>query len=44
VIYAIIAALWFARWKGQDYERTRRTRPSVMAEEEVEARPNTPGE
>jgi hypothetical protein len=25
VIYAIIAALWFARWKGQDYERTRRT-------------------
>jgi len=25
VIYAIIAALWFARWKGQDYEKTRRT-------------------
>ena len=26
VIYAIIAALWFARWKGQDYDRVRTTR------------------
>jgi hypothetical protein len=25
VIYAIIAFLWFARWKARDYERTRRT-------------------
>ena len=26
VIYAIIAVLWFARWKGQDYDRVRTTR------------------
>ena len=24
VIYAIIAGLWFARWKGQEYEKVRR--------------------
>lgn len=32
VIYAIIAFLWFARWKGQDYERVRRTRPEQAEE------------
>ena len=26
VIYAIIAGLWFARWKGQDYDRPHRSR------------------
>jgi O-antigen/teichoic acid export membrane protein len=33
VIYAIIAALWFARWKGQDYDRPRRTRVEPPAVE-----------
>jgi hypothetical protein len=37
VIYGIIAVLWFGRWKGQDYERTRRTRRDAPGEE-VEAR------
>jgi hypothetical protein len=41
VIYAIIAALWFARWKGQDYDRPRRTRPAFMAEDEAEAPADT---
>ena len=38
VIYAIIAALWFARWKGQDYERTRRRTRDEKPEESLDAR------
>ena len=33
VIFGIIAALWFARWKGQDYERTRRTDAGLPTED-----------
>jgi hypothetical protein len=36
VIFAIIAGLWFARWKGQDYERTRRTRDPAEVTEPAE--------
>jgi predicted permease len=42
VIYAVIAALWFVRWKGAEYERTRRTREPAV--EEADARPDAPGE
>ncbi len=36
VIYAIISALWFGRWKGQEYDRSRR-REAGLPEERYEA-------
>jgi hypothetical protein len=44
VIYAVIAALWFVRWKGGDYERVRRTREPAATEGDPEARRDVPGE